>query len=136
MVISLDAADALAAAAIPFLLVGGSFHAPARSFVGPLVKAQLDRLHPDLVFFSAKGYTPEAGFTDAHLAEVETKERLIACSDRAVALLDHTKFGKEALGTITRHERVSALVTDEPLEPRYREALETDGVRIVVAEGP
>lgn len=134
VVISLDAAEVLAGAGIPFLLVGGSFHAPARSFVGPLVKSQLDRIHPDVVFFSAKGYTPEAGFTDAHLAEVETKERLIACSDRAVALLDRSKLGKEALGTIEIRGRLEALVTDAPLAPRYREALDSDGVRVLVAE--
>jgi DeoR/GlpR family transcriptional regulator of sugar metabolism len=133
IVISLDGAEVLASSGHGFLLIGGTFHAPARSFVGGLVKTQLERLHPDTVFFSAKGFTPEEGFTDAHLAEVETKERLIAASDRTIALLDHTKFGKRALGTIAHADRIDVLVTDRPLDPRYREAFEQHGVQIIVA---
>lgn len=133
VVLSLDGAEALADAGIPFILVGGTFHAPARSFVGPMVRQQLERLHPDVAFFSAKGFTPEAGFTDAHLAEVEAKERLIAASRRVVALLDHSKFGEEALGTIARPDRVDVLVTDGPVPARYREALERADVQIILA---
>ena len=50
---SLDAANALAGANVPFTLIGGTFHARARrSFVGPLATATLKKLHPDKVFFS------------------------------------------------------------------------------------
>ncbi len=133
VVVSLDGAEVLAGSSVPFLLIGGAFHASARSFVGPLVGVQLERIHPDSVFFSAKGFTPEEGFTDAYLSEVETKERLIAASDRVVALLDHTKFGKRGLGTIVRTNRVDVLITDRPLDPRYHEALDRDGVEVIIA---
>lgn len=134
IVISLDAASALATMNIPFLLVGGTFHPPARSFVGPLVRGQLERLHPDKVFFSAKGFSMRSGFTDAHLPEVEVKERLIASAGWVVALLDATKFGKEALGTIAAVEDVDVVVTDEDPDRPFREAFDAAGVRLLVAQ--
>jgi DeoR family fructose operon transcriptional repressor len=133
IVVSLDGANALAEAGIPFIMVGGTFHAPARSFTGLQVGIQLERLHPDKIFFSAKGFTPRAGFTDAYLAEVETKERLTRSAGLVIALLDHTKFGKEALGTIATVEQVDILVTDREPPVEYRERLEAAGVKLVVA---
>lgn len=134
IVISLDAAIALAAMNIPYILVGGAFHAPARSFVGPLVRGQLERLHPDKVFFSAKGFSIRSGFTDAHLAEVEVKERLIDSAGLVVGLLDASKLGKEALGTIVRTEDVDVVVTDETPDAAFRDAFEAAGVRLMVAD--
>src|SRR6476469_7079263 len=52
---SLDAANVLASASVPFLMVGGNFNVQARSFVGAFFTETMARLHPDLVFFSAKG---------------------------------------------------------------------------------
>ncbi len=134
VVTSLDGANTLASAGVPFVMIGGSFHAPARSFVGRGVCAQLARLHPDKVFFSAKGFSVQAGFTDAHLPEVEVKECLIASAGLKIALLDSSKFGKEALGTIVGTESVDVLITDcEPSE-EVRERLEHDEVQLIVAQ--
>lgn len=133
IVISLDAAVALASMNIPYILVGGAFHAPARSFVGPMVRGQLERLHPDKVFFSAKGFSIRSGFTDAHLPEVEVKERLIKSAGWVVALVDGSKLGKEALGTIVALEDVDVVVTDDEPDKTFREAFDSAGVRLLVA---
>jgi DeoR/GlpR family transcriptional regulator of sugar metabolism len=133
IVTGLDAAEVLAASGVPFTLIGGAFHAPARSFTGGAVTAALERLHPDKVFFSSKGYTPEAGFTDAHLPEVEAKEALVRSGGTVVALLDHTKFGRRALGTIAPTDRVDVVVTDREPPPAALEAFERHDVRLVVA---
>ena len=134
VLVSLDGANALAAAGVPFILVGGTFHTPARSFVGPLATAQLERLHTDKVFFSCKGLSARAGYTDAHLLEVEVKACLVASAKEVVALVDHSKFGGEALGTIAALKEVDTLVTDRRPPPELGEALEEAGTRLVVAE--
>ena len=134
VVTSLDGANTLASAGVPFIIVGGSFHAPARSFVGRGVCAQLAKLHPDKVFFSAKGFSVRAGFTDAHLPEVEAKECLIASAGLKVALLDSSKFGQEALGTIATTADVDVLITEcEPPE-EVSAGLEQHGVQLIVAD--
>ena len=134
IVTSLDGANTLADAGVPFMVVGGSFHAPARSFVGRGVCAQLAGLHPDKVFFSAKGFTVRAGFTDAHLPEVEAKECLIASAGLKIALLDSSKFGQEALGTTARLGGVDVLITEREPPGEVGERLEQHGVQLIVAE--
>lgn len=133
VVSGLDAANALAATQVPFILLGGTFHAPARSFSGPLATSQLRRLHPDVAFFSAKGFTIDAGFTDAHLAEVEMKQHILASAKRRIALVDHSKVGEVALGGFATLGDVHVLVTDKELPTEYREALAAAGVTTVVA---
>ena len=130
---SLDAAQVLAAGGVPFLMVGGSFHAPARSFVGSFFTDALARLHPDRVFFSAKAYTPGTGFTDAHLPEVGAKQALIRSGAVAVALLDSSKMGRRSLATIATHADIDVLITDAPPSEVVCARLEADDIQLIVA---
>jgi DeoR family fructose operon transcriptional repressor len=130
---SLDAANALAAGGVPFLMVGGNFHAPARSFVGAFFMDTMQRLHPDKVFFSAKAYTPGAGFTDPHLPEVGAKQSLVRSGGSAVALIDSSKFGRRALATIATHADIHALITDQEPAPDVRAQLEHDDIQLIIA---
>lgn len=134
VVTSLDVANALASAKVPFMLVGGTFHERARSFVGGTVTQTLARLHLDTVFFSAKGFSLRAGFTDAHLPEVEVKEQLLESGGKVVALLDAHKFGLEAFGKIATLEQVDILITDAAPPKPVREALAEADVQLIVAE--
>lgn len=131
---SLDCANVLAAGGVPFLMVGGNFHAPARSFVGAFFMETMQRLHPDKVFFSAKAYTPDTGFTDPHLPEVGAKQALVKSGGSAIALLDSSKFGRRALATIATHANIDMLVTDALPSDEIRRHLEECDVRLVVAD--
>ncbi len=134
VVTGLDIANVLAAAQVPFTLIGGSFHERARSFVGSMVTQSLARLHLDTVFFSAKGLSVGAGFTDAHLPEVEVKERLIAAGGKIVALIDSSKFGHEAFCQIVPLEQIDILITDVTPSATVAQTLEKADIRLIVAE--
>jgi DeoR family fructose operon transcriptional repressor len=132
-VTSLDAAEALASSGTPFVLIGGQFDFVARSFVGAFFQQTISQLHPDKVFFSAKGYTVEDGFTDAHMSLAEVKVSLRQTRATMIALIDHTKFGRRSLATIARTEDVDIVVTDELPSQEICEAFEKADVRLVVA---
>jgi len=134
-VTSLDAAEVLASSGTPFTLIGGQFNASARSFVGAFFQQTLSQLHPDKVFFSAKGYTPEDGFTDAHLALAEVKIALRQTGATMIVLMDHTKFGRRSLATVARTEDVDIVVTDKMPSPNVCEAFERADIRLVIAGG-
>jgi DeoR/GlpR family transcriptional regulator of sugar metabolism len=134
IVTGLDAAEALAAVGIPFVLAGGAFHPPARSFVGAFVKSTLERLNADKAFFSAKGYTSESGFSDPHLPEVEVKAALLRGGGTVVALLDAPKFGRRSLARIASTDEVDVVVTDCHLGQTYEEEFSRQDVRLIVAE--
>lgn len=134
IVTSLDAANVLAQNGVPFLMVGGSFHAPARSFVGAFFMDTMSRLHPDKVFFSAKAYAAETGFTDPHLPEVGAKQTLIRSGGSVTALLDHSKFGRRALATIATLDQVDVLISDAPPPERIRTLLEAADIKLVITQ--
>ena len=133
IVTSLDAAEALAGSGVPFILAGGTFHPPARSFVGATVQATLGKLNPDKVFFSAKAYSEETGFCDPHLPEVEVKIALIRGGGTVIALLDHTKFNCRSLAQIAGLDRVDVVVTDRDPLPADVETMAANDVRLIVA---
>ncbi|ABF43890.1 MULTISPECIES: DeoR/GlpR family DNA-binding transcription regulator [Deinococcus] len=128
----LDAANVAAQNGVPFLMVGGNFHAPARSFVGAFFMATMAKLHPDKVFFSAKAFSPGTGFTDAHLPEVGAKQALIASGGTRIALLDASKFGGRALATIATLDQVDVLITNRPPSAETRAALDAADIRLIV----
>ncbi len=134
IVTGLDAANLLASSGVAFTLMGGTYHAPARSFVGSVFSAGLKRFNPDRVFFSSKGFTAQHGFTDAHLPEVEAKEQLIASAAQKIALLDHTKFGTRAAHTILELDGVDAIITDADPAIEIRSSLKKAGVQLVIAK--
>jgi DeoR family transcriptional regulator, fructose operon transcriptional repressor len=133
IITGLDAANILASSGVSFTLMGGSYHPPARSFVGSVFSAGLKRFHPDKVFFSSKGFTPEHGFTDAHLPEVEAKELLIQASAQKIALLDSSKFGTRAANQIVALSAVDTIITDRQPNAETRAALKKAGVKTIIA---
>ena len=134
VVTSLDAAEVLASAGVPFILVGGRFHAPARSFVGGFFSQPLTRLHPDKAFFSAKGYTPDTGFTDPYLPEVEAKIGLNRSATTVIALMDNTKFGRRSLATIAETGEVDVVISDAEPPVSIVTAFQEADVRLIVAD--
>jgi DeoR/GlpR family transcriptional regulator of sugar metabolism len=101
--------------------------------VGPLATSALVRLHADKAFFSAKGVTVQSGFTDANLLEVECKEQLIKSAQMAIALIDHSKFGRQALTSIIGLDQTDVLITDQSPDAEMLQALENADVRLIVA---
>jgi DeoR family transcriptional regulator, fructose operon transcriptional repressor len=134
LITGLDAANILASSGVAFTLMGGVYHPPARSFVGSVFSAGLKRFHPDKVFFSSKGFTPEHGFTDAHLPEVEAKELLIEASAQKIALLDSSKFGIRAANQIVALKAVDVIITEKKPNPETRDALKKAAVQVLIAK--
>jgi DeoR family fructose operon transcriptional repressor len=131
---SLDAAEALAASGVPFVLVGGAFHPSARSFTGVLFEEAMARLHPDKVFFSAKGFAASTGFTDSHLPEVGAKRAMLASGGTKIALIDSSKLGRRALATIAGLEEIDIMVTEKPPPEAEASALDRADIHLVVAK--
>jgi len=131
---NLGTANVLAEVGIPFTLIGGQFHDRSRSFVGTLAQELLQRFRPDLLFFSAKGFSAEAGFTDNFLPEAGVKEQLIASARYVIALLDSSKFGQAALYRFALPQAVDVLISEASPPAAIREVLTRHNIELIVAE--
>ena len=81
---------------------------------------------------SADGLTLKSGITEFNEAVVDIKQQLIARADRNVALVDHSKFGKEALFVSCAPKDLDVLVTDAQAPAKDLEMFQKLGVEVIV----
>lgn len=129
----LDSAVALAERGVPFLLTGGSFHPIARSLTGGFLAQNISRLKVDVAFLSGKGLSTDHGLSDPYPPEVEAKQALMKAAKQTVALVDHTKIGREALVQICSIDRLDAIITDQPIPDALADACAEASVSVTVA---
>lgn len=130
---SLLVAQTLADSDTQLIVLGGLFRPVAQSLVGPMTEGNLQGIHVDKAFFSAKGVTSKAGFTDSHMAEVSVKRLLIEAAAQKIALVDSSKFGHTALYTVVPLGAVDFLISDAHPPGDIQAELEAVGVEVVVA---
>lgn len=129
---SLLVARALMGGEAQVLLVGGELRFLSQTLVGPLAEETLSRLHPDKVFFSAKGLTLH-GFMDSHLGEVAVKQQMLRMASQRIGLLDSSKFGVRGLYMLTSLEQVDSLITEAPPPEELQKVLQEFEVTVHIA---
>ncbi len=118
---------------IEVVLLGGILRHDTASLVGPFAPQMLESLHADCAFVGAGGLSIARGLTDADVREVEVKRAMVHAADRLVALVDASKFGREAFLTFAALDDLDTLVTDGPIATEMTEKLAEMEVHIVVA---
>lgn len=97
---------------ITVLLLGGRVRWESLSVVGPLGDAVFRRVNVQRAFLGAAGLEPAAGLTDATEEEAQIKRSMVAAAREVYAVVDHTKWGRVAVATFCRTERLSGVITD------------------------
>ena len=104
--------------------LGGSYHAPTRSFGGPETRAPLAELHVDVAVVSASALQAR-GLYCHDPTEADTKRAMLAAAATGLLVADHHKVGARAPIRISPWSAVSRLVTDDGLDAAARESLAT-----------
>jgi DeoR/GlpR family transcriptional regulator of sugar metabolism len=121
---------------ITVILLGGIVKRGSYSLEGSLGVSILDKIHIDLMFTSANGFSLEAGLMDFSVYEVELKKAMVKASKKVVALLDHTKFNKHSIASFALIDDIDIIITDCDLPNEYRGKLEEKQIGIMtVAPG-
>jgi len=103
--------------------LGGSYHAPTRSFGGPETRAQLAGLHVDLAVVSASALQPRGMFChDA--TEAETKRSMLDVAAVRLLVADAGKLGGRAPIRVAPWDRVDQVVLDDGLDEPGRALLQ------------
>ncbi|MCC8109275.1 MAG: DeoR/GlpR transcriptional regulator, partial [Planctomycetes bacterium] len=87
----------------------------------------------DLFVCSADGLTPENGITEFNESMVDIKRRMASLSERIVALVDHTKFGRKSLFKSVAAEEIDILITDPMTPPVVLDQYREFGMEILIA---
>ena len=115
-------------------MTGGIVTSASSSIEGLLGADLLKKLHTDIAFVSARGFSMENGLTDFSIYEADLKRLCVSSSSRTVALIDHTKFDTNSISSYASIDDINLLITDSGLSKRLRESYEKAGVNLLVAE--
>ena len=118
---------------IEVVLLGGILRHETASLVGPFAPQMLASLHADCAFMGAGGLSVARGLTDADVREVEVKRAMVKAADQLVALVDASKFGREAFLTFAALDDLDTLVTDGPVGKEMCEKCADLKVRVIIA---
>ena len=119
---------------IEMVIVGGHVKFNTQALVGPLTQQNLENFHADKVFIAANGFTLEKGLTTPDLTEAFTKRAMIQGASQVIALLDHSKFGKNSLTAIASPSELDILITDSGLDQHMKKEMENIGIQVIIAE--
>jgi DeoR/GlpR family transcriptional regulator of sugar metabolism len=120
---------------VTILVPGGTMRWEALSVVGPWGDGFFRRINIARAFLGAAGFTIQAGLTDATEEEAQIKRAMVASSMEVTAIVDHTKWGRAALATFCRTDRLARVVTDGPARGDMADALASAGI-VLVEAGP
>ena len=105
----------------------------SRSLVPPFAALLLEQLNADCAYLCCAGIDIERGFTNAHFEEVEVKRAMLSASRQAIMLGDRGKIGHVAGAQIAPTDEISTLITDQKATPADIAALETAGMKVMLA---
>lgn len=118
---------------ITVMLTGGTMRSRVNSLVNPLLEASLARVYADKVFLALTGLDAARGVSTKDFAEADVKRLLVRAGRTVIALADHSKLGQAMPAFVARPDALQMLITDERADPAQVKALETAGVKVLLA---
>jgi DeoR/GlpR family transcriptional regulator of sugar metabolism len=114
------------------ILTGGECRLLSQTFVGPLTRAVLDKMHVDTAFLGTIGVSAELGMTTTDPAEAFTKEVAMERASRRVLLADSSKFGKTSFVRFGEISQLNTLISDKRMPVAQRKAFQRAGVDLIL----
>lgn len=100
---------------------------------GPQANAFFSDHFADKAFLGSGRVSVEAGLTDFYPAEIESRRFIIEHAAESYVMADSSKLGRVALGKVCTLDRVTAVVTDDRVDPALVDDFELAGVRLLIA---
>lgn len=113
-------------------LTGGYLYPRLGVLLGPFCEQLLSSVSADLLIMGIGGIT-ETGFSNSNSLIVSSERRMIDAARSVMVVADDAKFGRRAMVNLAPLEMADVVVSNEPLDARYREWLERAGVRLELA---
>lgn len=118
---------------VEVIVLGGKVRQNTMAMVdGETIRA-LEPFSVDTLFISTDGLTPETGLTTPYRQEAELKQAMIRSARRVVALVDHSKFGKDHFVRFAKWSDVDVLITTAEADAEAIALIEGMGTTVLQA---
>lgn len=118
---------------IEVIVTGGRLMKNTMALVDEQAVESIEPLSVDTLFISSDAATAATGLTTPYRHEATLKQAMIRSARRVVALIDHSKFGKDEFIRFAEWTDIDVLITTTELSAAAREDIEATGVTIVLA---
>ena len=118
---------------ITTILTGGIVTSASSSIEGLLGEDLLRKIHTDIAFVSARGFSVENGLTDFSIYEADLKRMCIRASAKTIALVDHTKFDSSSISSYASIDDINLVISDSGLSKNVQDIYEKAGVDLMIA---
>ena len=118
---------------ISLQLVGGTVRGSTQAAVGPETVAAFGDLRADVVFVGTNALLPGFGLSTPNVEEAAVKRALVRAGRQVVVLADSSKLDRETLVRFAELSAVDVLVTDDGASDAAVQAVQADGVEVVIA---
>jgi DeoR/GlpR family transcriptional regulator of sugar metabolism len=108
---------------IQVVSVGGTLVSRSLSFVGPLTERSIEGYHVQKCFLSCGGLHPRHGLSELTEEQARVKEKMIQNADKAILLIDSSKFGVRSFTRIVGLDAIDILITDDEADADVVEAV-------------
>ncbi len=123
----------LSNAACEFYVVctGGELQPKLNALVGPITRSSIKSMRFQKVFISGAAFSCETGLMTTQTSLVEVLRTASSCASETVALVDSTKFQKEAFLNVLDCSEVGTIVSDSGLDCKTKAVLGSRGIRVL-----
>lgn len=98
---------------IEVFLTGGQISKGTLRLIGPHADSFFANVHCDKLFLAVEGVDLSAGFTVPDISEAHTKRLMVNASREIIVVTDHSKIGRNAMGTIIPISGANRLITSK-----------------------
>jgi len=116
------------------VLIGGMYNGARRDFSGILTESYLQSFHFTKCFLGADGVSSSMAVTSTEVEISQLNKSVIARSDKAYILIDHSKFGKNSFVSYASLSDVTGFVTDMEPSPTIISSLDSPNIQICYPE--
>ena len=114
-------------------MTGGKLRQKTQSFYGQVAEENLKRYHFDKVILGVDGFDVKVGVTTHFEQEANLNRVMCEIADQKIVTTDSSKFDRSSVYKILNTQDIDVLVTDSNLTDHCAQALEQDGVKIMIA---
>jgi len=118
---------------INWILTGGTFRRETESLVGPIAVQSLAGFNARLAFVGTDGFSIQRGMTTQLTEGAEIVRAMSKLAEVTWLIADSSKFGKVGFVNVLPLKAVHGIITDTGLPKEAVEALQSEGLEVLLA---
>jgi len=117
---------------VEIIQLGGTLRKTSTSVTGAYAEMILKDFFCSKLFLGVDGIDLDFGITTTNANEARLNRAMIASAQKVIVLADSSKFGRKSFGKIAEMNQIDILVTDQNINPRLVERLESLGIKVII----